>query len=80
MGTNENDAKGLDKFLGELSEYKAFAIKFVALIFHDDIMPEPNGINTYHPFEEFLFYALLIALSLSYIRIVISAIRKLKWW
>ena len=77
MGSTENGTNGLDKFLGELSEYKAFAIKFLALIFHDDIMHEPTGTNTYHNYEVALFWILIALLTPNLIRILIMQYRKL---
>jgi len=57
MNTNET---GLDKLLGELSNYKGFIIKFTALMFHDDILPKDVNGDHIHPIEVVVFWFLVV--------------------
>lgn len=70
--TNNNN-NGLNNLLNKISEYKGFIIKFIALMFHDNIIPK-NISEDWHGIEIVIFIVLIIMLLGSFIKIMLSLI------
>jgi len=75
---NGQKINGRDEFLEKLAMYKGFLIKYVALIFHDDIMPKEITGEHYHLIERFVFWFLVLPLFLSFLKIVILSITDIR--
>lgn len=71
---NQNNS-GLDKMFGQLAEYKGFIIKFVALMFHDEMIPAEVGGKHIHFIEFWVLIFLTILLAISIVKIGVSIIR-----
>lgn len=82
-----NNQSGIDKFFEGLSTYKDFAIKFTALMFHDDIIPDDGSGNHIHQIETWVFWILVVLsvptvmkLFLSILSDLVNSWRKLWHW
>jgi len=61
--------------------YKGFIIKYVAFIFHDDIIPSEHANGHFHWLEIALTIILSILLIVSFVKILVSSITEfIRFW